>query len=423
MKRIGLLIITIATVVLMLASCSSKIEKLMTEAEAAINSGDYKSAVELYSEVIDSDDENARAYDLRGYAEYKLGEYDKAVDDCKKAVSLGRTSAYTCLWKSCMKLGDKVNAEKYIKESIESGSIDAGTYKVLIGIYEEQGEYKKARSTKLEAYNNTGDDAFRVIAVSEATAKEKGGIYILSEEMFYPLQEDCEELAWSKDDRNHLALTYPEVESIPYLCSGDKLVLFTDKTLNDNYYCRIGKVTKQGYTVPIGITDYPYYSVSKNKVSNHVWGRTYIFPVFNADELGTEIEAPNISGFSIEDVEQINGMSYNEFYKKYSFKKSCSRRSCEYDDYDEYLDLKYGDSLTFTYHDGSSQETERITADIKYYWYDADKTPKRAINLTDKSYAEIETPSLKDGTYAIQWINDGISGTEAIAKYLFKVGN
>ena len=124
MKRSVIVVIAAMTAMLMLVSCSSKVEKLITEAETALYSGNYEDVVELCNEVIEADDDNQTAYYFRGCAYYELGNYNDAVDDCEKAVSFGKAEAYTHLWKSYMKLDDMVNTEKYLKESLDAGNTD-----------------------------------------------------------------------------------------------------------------------------------------------------------------------------------------------------------------------------------------------------------------------------------------------------------
>ena len=70
MKRSVILVIAAMTAMLMLVSCSSKVEKLITEAETALYSGNYEDVVELCNEVIEADDDNQTAYYFRGCAYY-----------------------------------------------------------------------------------------------------------------------------------------------------------------------------------------------------------------------------------------------------------------------------------------------------------------------------------------------------------------
>lgn len=428
MKRSVIVVIAAMTAMLMLVSCSSKVEKLITEAETALYSGNYEDVVELCNEVIEADDDNQTAYYFRGCAYYELGNYNDAVDDCEKAVSFGKAEAYTHLWKSYMKLDDMVNTEKYLKESLDAGNTDVETYTTLIGIYEDQKEFKKARDTKLEAYEKTGDETFKIIAVSEETAKEKEGIYVLSDGMFYPLQECIEDrirgyfvMNYDMPCTMHLTFSYPTIESIPYLCKNDKLVLFSYSDLEEDC-CRIGKVSKQGYTIPVEFDD----------SNSDVKGKEFSFIEFGAEETSLyDANTTKVTGSSIYDIEDINGMTYNQFHKKHALKKSCSKEKwvCR-SDYEEFVDLEYDEEVTFTYRQGSGLEKESMRADIKYYWYDMDNARARKIELSDKPYAEIDISDLDKGTYVIRWMNDSEYnnydlkgyGIYTERKYIFTVG-
>ena len=417
MKRNFIILTIIVVAILLTVSCSSKSDDMIGEAKTALDNGEYKTAISICDKAIESDKDNAEFYGIRGCAYYETSEYDKAIDDCQRAVSLGVKDVYDPLWKSYLKKNNEAKAVDVMESCIKDGEASDDTYAEVINQYEKNGEYKKARDMKRAAYRAVGGEQFTSIAVSDETASDKGGFFVMADDTFYPLQEcgDPSKVFYNEVNLEHMVFTYNYTESIPALCDGDKLVLFTEDGL-DEAYCSVAKVQKQGYTIPV------YFSDPADGGSG-AYGKHFIFPVFDSES--EEIDET----FRTDNVESINGMDYAEFSKKYIFSSRdvCSEKNdsvlvgqgCTRMDQEFVADLKKEESVEFKYHSGSSQEIDIIDADIGYYCFDMHHAPEKSVNLTDQSYAVVDTGSLENGTYILQL--EGRSGFSMRNPYIFKV--
>lgn len=62
--------------------------KTRSEAEDALEDGEYRKAVDLFSDIIDAGKENAYIYNERGFAKNQLGELEAAIEDYDRAIEL-----------------------------------------------------------------------------------------------------------------------------------------------------------------------------------------------------------------------------------------------------------------------------------------------------------------------------------------------
>jgi tetratricopeptide (TPR) repeat protein len=84
----GLLLTLIATISVMLLSCSTVPFHEADQAQSLSDAGQYQQAIPWYSRSINLDPYNTDAYLGRGYAYEKLGEYQKALDDYSQVIAL-----------------------------------------------------------------------------------------------------------------------------------------------------------------------------------------------------------------------------------------------------------------------------------------------------------------------------------------------
>ncbi|MEO0875001.1 MAG: tetratricopeptide repeat protein [Bacteroidota bacterium] len=102
-------------------------------AAAANNSGlilfqkdQYDEAIRLFNPLLEQT-ENAYAYNNRGYAQYKLGNLDKALVDCEKSMSLDSTNSWVHhnLGLIRFAMGQSDLACAYFSKAYELGKLEA----------------------------------------------------------------------------------------------------------------------------------------------------------------------------------------------------------------------------------------------------------------------------------------------------------
>lgn len=77
------------TVCILLSSCDTSEEKrLLKEGEKHLEAGNHTKAIELFTKAIESNNSYAKAFLLRGNAEFRAGAYQKAIDDISNGLSL-----------------------------------------------------------------------------------------------------------------------------------------------------------------------------------------------------------------------------------------------------------------------------------------------------------------------------------------------
>ena len=145
---------------------------LSTAAELAADKADNDAALKLATEAIRLDDKNGNAYYQRGRARCNIvaGKDDDAIDDLKKAISLGRSDSNAHLI-----LARLYDNNKQPQKAIESLTIaiqlsprGRDLYKARAAIYASTGELEKA----LEDYKKLGE----LDPSSSATYYQRGQI-------------------------------------------------------------------------------------------------------------------------------------------------------------------------------------------------------------------------------------------------------
>lgn len=73
---------------LLLTACTGSSEAFLDKAKEQLQKGNAKDAVEYLNQAIDKDPENARAFNMRGAANFELKDYASALLDYEKAINL-----------------------------------------------------------------------------------------------------------------------------------------------------------------------------------------------------------------------------------------------------------------------------------------------------------------------------------------------
>ena len=85
MKRLSILLF-LAFTILGCESDATKAERFFIKGNMALDNGDYREAIRLYTEAVDKYPEFKSALNNRGVAQYKLGHYYEAIDDYTKLI-------------------------------------------------------------------------------------------------------------------------------------------------------------------------------------------------------------------------------------------------------------------------------------------------------------------------------------------------
>ena len=140
-----------------------------------------------------------------------------------------------------------------------------------------------------------------MIAVSESEAKENGGFYILSDNLFYPLQKGGN-IGNLSQTNNNLLFTDENSEFVPKLKKGEKLVLFSDDDVADHYMAL--PVIEIGFTIPA------YFSEPTDQ-----WGNTSCKVIGQTVKIENYVQQAEEQSMEKLEVESICGMGYAEFFK------------------------------------------------------------------------------------------------------------
>lgn len=273
--------------------------------------------------------------------------------------------------------------------------------------------------------SNVSEDE-NAISVSESEAKENGAFYILSDDLFYPLQKGGN-IGNHSQTNNNLLFSDEETEFVPKLKKDEKLVLFSDDDVADHYMAI--PVIETGFTIPAEFSE-----------PTDQWGNTFC-KVYGENLLieHYQQQAEERSMESLE-AESINDMSYVDFFKAKTFhsNKFCSKPTdnvigdgCYGTDDHIFANLENDESVRFVYHKGTEYHDEVVNADIKYYAFDGclkecsygyDYTGKKlSVSLTDKAYAELDTSGLEKGVYVISLDVSRNSSPRDYDRFIFEV--
>ena len=204
-----------------------------------------------------------------------------------------------------------------------------------------------------------------MIAVSESEAKENGGFYILSDNLFYPLQKGGN-IGNLSQTNNNLLFTDENSEFVPKLKKGEKLVLFSDDDVADHYMAL--PVIEIGFTIPA------YFSEPTDQ-----WGNTSCKVIGQTVKIENYVRQAEEQSMEKLEVESISGMGYAEFFNNNTFhsNKFCSKETdsvigdgCYGTDDKILMKAPKGKEIEFSYHQGTAYQNDIIPANIKYYAFD-----------------------------------------------------
>jgi len=71
-----------------------------------LGKGDFNAATAGFTEVIDKDPNSYVAYDDRAMAERELGQYDKAISDCNRAIEINSNDCYAFIERGLSEVGE-----------------------------------------------------------------------------------------------------------------------------------------------------------------------------------------------------------------------------------------------------------------------------------------------------------------------------
>jgi tetratricopeptide (TPR) repeat protein len=111
---IGLVVLSVATVIIYIRSTAKPVEKLLTQAQIKFEQGNYKKSVEMYTQAIKLDPENIHGYIGRGNARSYLKDYQGAIADYTFVINMSSTAPIAYMNRAVVNctLGSQQNAIK-----------------------------------------------------------------------------------------------------------------------------------------------------------------------------------------------------------------------------------------------------------------------------------------------------------------------
>lgn len=198
------------------------------KAEAQYLAGRTSDAIATYTALIEYDDENAKAYYLRGSLCMAEGIREDAVKDFEQAAKYaGDDYAIPVgIAKQMSQAGDSAEAERYLKRALDIGGKSASSYTWRGRIYLMRKDYENAKKELKKALKKESTEASLYLGqLYEATgesakAEECYSSYVESHAGDTLALESLAELAFQKEDYD---------KAVSYL----KLALETDNPVNE----------------------------------------------------------------------------------------------------------------------------------------------------------------------------------------------
>ncbi len=131
------------------------------KAEAQYLAGKPQDAIETYTALIDYDEENAKAYFLRGSLYLAEGQMEDGQKDYKEAIRYGEEDyeLHIGIAAQLSAMGDSKQAEKYLKQALEIGGKNAESYVWRGRIYLMLEDYENAKKELEEALKKENTEA------------------------------------------------------------------------------------------------------------------------------------------------------------------------------------------------------------------------------------------------------------------------
>lgn len=266
--------------------------------------------------------------------------------------------------------------------------------------------------------SNKSENAFskKDDSLSYSEAKSQGGFFVMkSENSFVPLEEDMKDFTEHSYNDN-IFFTDAGSEKIPKVGKTGKIVLFSNKSIEDTYW--FVPVQDEGYTIPFEF----FYSSEEVYITDLEFS-----------------QGSNYNDYQVEDVRlRYTGYTNREFKKQIDFiNEKASKESydsdiifpeelCPYElpcsNVNVFRGNKYLEKVTISFYAGTSYCEETFVADLKYYIFDGcekhnfNKTPAEYYysgtavipEFTKEGYVILDTSSLSNGKYVIANLIDRV---------------
>lgn len=338
--------------------------------------------------------------------------------NCGKSIPDGKNFCVYCGAPIRGMINDtKLNEQK--KKSLKKGVIAAGLIAAALLLVAGFAISKNNESTPVmetedntyetsnSDYDSKGDnsmsdyDSKGEISMSESEAQEEGGLFVKSDELFYPLQEtNVVNQTWESGfyDGSSRSLYYMNSSDVhvPSLTDSDQLVCFSSEDVSD--YEALD-VKKQGYTM-----DAVFWN-------NHVTKGISNATVSAFGELGdSDFEVIEVNGENYESFLNNNTVNAGDYCTSERPKSSVysGDPACNV----AIADLDADEEITLSYYEGTEKQETELIADQEYWitdgcerWSGSELVTtgtKLVVNLGEGPYGTIDVSGLEKGTYIIR---------------------
>lgn len=282
--------------------------------------------------------------------------------------------------------------------------------------------------TEDNAVNNTNEvvdyiEETEPYGMSFYEAQEQGGFFILkANKSFVPL---CEEIISQKYTQpKNVFMTDGKTEEMVYLCENEKLILFSNKSIMDEYY--LLPVLEEGYTVP-----FDFYESNDGIYFLNMDFRDYEGTlVMDYDDYQIVNVLSHFGQWSAGEIrvrfDNANGVDAKTFYdnETIDLENYCTDSGpsgCLSDII--FFTKNFNEKVTVDFYSGTQYCEETFYADIKCYIIDGCRKTdfKQSIigktyysgtaitpEFTKEGYVILDTNSLSNGKYVIANLNDRV---------------
>jgi tetratricopeptide (TPR) repeat protein len=158
---------------LLFSACTGSSEAFLEKAKEQLQKGNAKDAVGYLNQVIDKDPENARAFNMRGAANFELKDYANALLDYEKAIKLNPKDYKPYFNRASVKM-EKSDWEGALTDCTKASEIQPDTAEIyvksgiihaaLLSVPEAINDFDKAlklKPTEINALYNRGNIYFQ----------------------------------------------------------------------------------------------------------------------------------------------------------------------------------------------------------------------------------------------------------------------
>jgi tetratricopeptide (TPR) repeat protein len=156
---------------LLITACTGSSEAFLDKAKEQLQKGNAKDAVEYLNQAIDKDPENAKAFNMRGAANFELKDYANALLDYEKAIKLNPKDYKPYFNRASVKM-EKADWEGALGDCMQAAQIQPDTAE----IYVKSGIIYAALLKVPEAINDF-DKALKLNPKETNALYNRGNIY------------------------------------------------------------------------------------------------------------------------------------------------------------------------------------------------------------------------------------------------------